>query len=312
MVGGRKAARPRARFVTGSPTGQPKSRWKPPPRRPKETNEDYETRLNQEFEKQEKEHYFRSEAKKQVRRGSSGNKQYKKRLSAKIKELEGQGRKEADRAKSQRLNEKRITRSGSWTNQNVLAGISEQNKQALHEDGPRLCERSIFVNPEWETSADWTQVLALSDQLFEFMNRHSTLKEFENANQPGTSSAVVQEVILPVLTDMGFTSEAKGLFADYPTKGLRPDYFSAVGNSGVIVEVERGKTTTNNMDLLDFWKCHICQHANYLFLLVPLALRHNETVITPKPEYETVKNRLSAFFRPGNYTNVKGLVLFGY
>ena len=24
------------------------------------------------------------------------------------------------------------------------------------------------------------------------------------------------------------------------------------------MEVERGKTTTNNKDFLDFWKCHLC------------------------------------------------------
>ena len=32
------------------------------------------------------------------------------------------------------------------------------------------------------------------------------------------------------------------------------------------MEVERGKTTTNNMDLLDIYKCHICEEANHLFL----------------------------------------------
>ena len=69
-------------------------------------------------------------------------------------------------------------------------------------------------------------------------------------------------------------------------------------SSGILLEVERGKTTTNNMDLLDFWKCHLCRHADYLFLMVPQALRHNPTM-TPKKEYNSVVKRLDTFFVPG-------------
>jgi hypothetical protein len=75
--------------------------------------------------------------------------------------------------------------------------------------------------------------------------------------------------------------------------------------------VERGKTTINNMDLLDFWKCRLCPQANYLFFLVPQALRQNETM-SPRNEFATVNRRLSQFFKPENYTNVRGLCLFGY
>jgi hypothetical protein len=65
------------------------------------------------------------------------------------------------------------------------------------------------------------------------------------------------------------------------------------------------------MDLLDFWKCHICEHAHYLILLVPTELRQNETM-APRREFATVRNRLSSFFEEDNYTNVRGLFLFGY
>ena len=51
-----------------------------------------------------------------------------------------------------------------------------------------------------------------------------------------------------------------------------------IGESGIILEVERGKTTINNMDLLDFWKCHICSYAHGLYLLVPTELRQNPTM----------------------------------
>ena len=100
------------------------------------------------------------------------------------------------------------------------------------------------------------------------------------------------------------------MFSAYES-ALRPDYFREIGGTGVILEVERGKTTINNMDLLDFWKCHICQHAHYLILLVPIELRQNETM-SPRREFATVRNRLASFFEPGNYTNVRGLFLFGY
>ena len=109
---------------------------------------------------------------------------------------------------------------------------------------------------------------------------------------------------------IGFQSERKGLFAD-SISGLRPDYFRAIGDTGIILEVERGKTTTNNMDLLDFWKCHISGRAAYLFLLVPKALQHNDSM-TPKKEYASVTRRLAQFFESGKYTNVRGLCLFGY
>jgi len=131
------------------------------------------------------------------------------------------------------------------------------------------------------------------------------------ANLPGTSSAVVQGTFEPFAAELGFTSEAKGLFAEYENKALRPDYFLRLETNGILMEVERGKTTTNNMDLLDLWKCHLCTHADYLFLMVPQALRHNPAM-TPKKEYAAVVKRLGSFFMKANYTNVKAVHIFGY
>jgi hypothetical protein len=48
-----------------------------------------------------------------------------------------------------------------------------------------------------------------------------------------------------------------------------------------------------------------------LILLVPTELRQNETM-SPRREFATVRKRLSSFFEEGNYTNVRGLFLFGY
>jgi hypothetical protein len=89
------------------------------------------------------------------------------------------------------------------------------------------------------------------------------------ANTPGVSSAVVQNTFLVKARELGFGDESKGLFDSYESRLVRPDYYLRLGHTGILLEVERGKTTINNMDFLDFWKCHLCEHANYLFLLVP-------------------------------------------
>jgi hypothetical protein len=65
------------------------------------------------------------------------------------------------------------------------------------------------------------------------------------------------------------------------------------------------------MDFLDFWKCHLCESAHYLFLLAPKELRQNPTM-APRREYAAVVRRLAPFFQPRNYTNVRGLFVFGY
>lgn len=130
------------------------------------------------------------------------------------------------------------------------------------------------------------------------------------ANMPGMSSAEVQASFLPFALEAGFTSEAKGLFDEYENR-LRPDYYRSIGENGVLLEVERGKTTTNNMDLLDLWKTHLCRHADYLFLMVPQALRHNDAM-RPKKEYQSVIKRLGTFFVPGNEINVRAAHIFGY
>ncbi|MGC4109812.1 MAG: hypothetical protein QM747_05190 [Nocardioides sp.] len=171
-------------------------------------------------------------------------------------------------------------------------------------------ERTIYQQDEYVDTDEMRDVQDLSDRLLDHLNTAGALELMLAANLPGMSSAQVQGTFLPFASELGFTSEAKGLFLEYENK-LRPDYFRPVGASGILLEVERGKTTTNNMDLLDFWKCHLCKRADYLFLMVPQALKHNETM-TPKREYQAVVRRLETFFMPGNTTNVRAVHIFGY
>jgi hypothetical protein len=167
-----------------------------------------------------------------------------------------------------------------------------------------------FVQQQFEGSNDWLEVSRLADRLCDHLNTPEATARIAEANQPGHSSAVVQAAFGDFARDLGFENEKVGLFASEEL-ALRPDYFRRVGSSGVLLEVERGKTTINNMDLLDFWKCHVCAHAQYLFLLVPVALRQNSTM-SPRNEFATVARRLARFFTPRTYTNVRGLCLFGY
>lgn len=171
--------------------------------------------------------------------------------------------------------------------------------------------RKDFVQDALAGSSDWVDVVGLADALVEHSKKPEIAALLSEANQPGRSSAEVQAVFLEKATELGFVDESKGLFDSYTSSALRPDYYRPVGSTGVIWEVERGKTTINNMDLLDFWKCHICEYANYLFLMVPRELRQNPTM-SPRREFATVSKRLESFFVLGNYTNVHGLVLLGY
>lgn len=158
-------------------------------------------------------------------------------------------------------------------------------------------------------AAEVRQVKALAEKLLDRMNEPGPRAALVAANMPGKSSDGVKDVLAPFLLGLGFEPEKVGLFDD---SAARPDFFLKVGRSGILLEVERGKSTINNMDLLDFWKCHLCLHAHYLFLLVPQELRQNDADPPTKP-YNAVVRRLAPFFADRrNYTNVRGLWVFGY
>ena len=124
------------------------------------------------------------------------------------------------------------------------------------------------------------------------------------------SSSAIQDALIDEAERMGFVSERRGLFAQYETSGIRPDYYLKVGRSGVLMEVERGKTLANNMDLLDVWKCHICREADYLFLIVPK--RRPRGSGKPESINTRVLKRIGTFFQRENYINVEGVFVFAY
>jgi len=176
--------------------------------------------------------------------------------------------------------------------------------------GPYAVQLATLRVPTVSAYAEADEVRQIAHALRDQLDREPFRSRLIDANQPESSSQAVQAAILPVARELGFRSEVKGLFAN-SIEGLRPDFYRRVGDTGILLEVERGKTTINNMDLLDFWKVHICAHASYLFLFVPQELRQNATM-RPKREYVSVQRRLGAFFHERAQTNVRGVYLFGY
>ena len=174
-----------------------------------------------------------------------------------------------------------------------------------------MIERKDSVQNRHSETPEWDQVRRLADSLVAYLQKPDVAARLQDANHPGMPSTGVQAVFIEEARRLGFVDESQGLFKRYPSSALRPDYYRPVGKTGVILEVERGKSTINNMDLLDFWKCHICEHASYLLLMVPFELRQNLKDPPSRP-FNAVAKRLESFFVPVNYTNVHGLVLLGY
>jgi hypothetical protein len=167
-----------------------------------------------------------------------------------------------------------------------------------------------FVQGEWQATDEFREITSIADALRDHLNTDALQVAIKLAHSPRAASSLVQATFQPFAAALGFRNEATGLFRDYEAR-LRPDYYRPVGDTGILLEVERGKTLQNNMDMLDFWKCHLCASAHYLFLLVPQDLQHGETGAKSRP-YTVVTRRLARFFEPRNYTNVRGLFVFGY
>ena len=159
--------------------------------------------------------------------------------------------------------------------------------------------------------AEFQRVHQIANSLKTMITSNEIKSRIAEANMHGKPSHGVQACIIESAASLGFESEKKGLFSKYKTANLRPDYYLELSKGrGIILEVERGKTLANNMDLLDMWKCHICEDAQYLFLMVPM-LRPDEAGRMTKI-YSKVVERMEPFFYKENYVGVHALFIFGY
>lgn len=145
----------------------------------------------------------------------------------------------------------------------------------------------------------------IASSLRAFLNLPNTQTEIHKVHQLGSNSQLIQKIIESHLIQKDFVSERKGLFKNY---NLRPDLYNK--QHGIIVEVERGKIKSNNMHLLDMFKCHLAEEAKHLFLIIPN--ERQRTNKKPEAIFDSISKVLSSFFEPNSYINVESVHIFGY
>lgn len=130
----------------------------------------------------------------------------------------------------------------------------------------------------------------------------------------GAQSGAIQKLVSEILkAQLDFDEEVVIRPEDEFVTRARPDFFYDLGASrGILAEVERGGTTTNNHDLKDLWKAHVSPHAQHLFLVVPESNWKPDGSAREKP-FPIVARRLGAFFgNPRREIDVVSLHVFGY
>ena len=182
---------------------------------------------------------------------------------------------------------------------------------ALHAPSPVLSHS--YTHSAWQGAQEVADVLVLATDFLSHLNAEEQRgKLAEEAATVGGKSQAVQGVVQREMERLAFRDEAKGLFEQYPVKSLRPDYYKALpGGTGILFEVEKGKTLRNNMDLLDLWKTHLCVEAHHLWLMVPQVSMNQAGGVRERP-YQAVVKRLSTFFTARTEVDVRSCVIFGY
>jgi hypothetical protein len=143
---------------------------------------------------------------------------------------------------------------------------------------------------------------------------HATATDLAAIHVHGAGSSVVQAHFSHLLLDrLGFSEEVVLTPQDGLVTRARPDFFFSLGpKRGIIAEVERGGTTTNNHDLKDLWKTHVAPDAQHLFLMVPNHNFRADGQPREKP-FPLVARRLGAFFGDiRREIDVVSVHVFGY
>lgn len=125
----------------------------------------------------------------------------------------------------------------------------------------------------------------------------ATAAEIAALHVHGAQSKAIQDHFAILLRQqLGFGEEVLLTpESDFVTHA-RPDfYFRLSDGRGIIAEVERGGTITNNHDLKDMWKVHMAANAQHLFLIVPRNNWREDGSPRERP-FPVVSRRLGAFF----------------
>ena len=75
-------------------------------------------------------------------------------------------------------------------------------------------ELEKFVLSEISGTATYNRVVSVAYRLHSHLNETKTLARIDEVNQPGNSSAKVQDVFLKFAKEIGFESEKKGFSAE--------------------------------------------------------------------------------------------------
>ena len=165
-------------------------------------------------------------------------------------------------------------------------------------------------------SDEQREELATVDGIAERLLAHivDTSAEIETLHVHGAKSKSIQDHFAKLLRqELGFGEEV----VLTPQTGLvthaRPDFFYEIADGrGIIAEVERGGTITNNHDLKDLWKAHVAVNAHHLFLIVPTNNWKEDGSPRERP-FQTVSRRLDAFFGdPRREIDVLSVHVFAY
>lgn len=167
-----------------------------------------------------------------------------------------------------------------------------------------------FSKQPGKFAAERKEVSRIAKQLCDYLADEKVRYEIDQIHKLNGNSQQIQIVLEKELLEIGFEREKKGLFKECTVPSLRPDSYMKVGKSGILVEIERGKTIANNMDLLDVWKCHLCTKADFLFLVVPCERKNHKGQVTRA--FDRASRRVATFFQSENYINVEAVYLFGY
>ena len=101
-----------------------------------------------------------------------------------------------------------------------------------------------------QNKTELIEVFIISKKLEKFLNEKNTAKKISELNVKSVVSQKIQAVIEEfAIPELGFSSEKENLFRKYETNKLRPDLYKKIGKSGILLEVEKGKTVTNNTQI---------------------------------------------------------------
>ncbi len=163
-----------------------------------------------------------------------------------------------------------------------------------------------------EGDPEQVEVDGLAQQLIAHLD--SRADQIDLAHVHGASSLAIQSIVAQLLREqLDFGEEVVIRVGDGLVTRPRPDFFYRLHEgAGILAEVERGGTTTNNHDLKDIWKAHISPDTQHLFLIVPHANWAASGLARERP-FHRVATRIEAFFGdPRREIDVRSAHVFGY